>query len=83
MDGTGIYVAGCTCGTLLGQSSSGNSDAFVVRLDAIDGDDDGGWTRQFGSAGTTERTGSRWTARGSTSPATPAARSPARSAGRR
>ncbi|MDQ3955548.1 MAG: hypothetical protein M3285_08370 [Actinomycetota bacterium] len=43
----GIYVAGRTDGALPGQSSAGNSDAFVRKYGA-----DGNlvWTRQFGSA---------------------------------
>ena len=45
------YVAGYTSYALPGQTSAGSLDAFVVKLDATDGDDDGGWTRQFGSAG--------------------------------
>ena len=53
VDGTGVYVAGYTSGALPGQTSSGCTDAFVVKLDAVDGEDDGGWTRQFGSSATT------------------------------
>jgi parallel beta-helix repeat protein len=46
-DASGVYVAGSTTGTLPGQSSSGDVDAFVRKLDP--GGDEL-WTRQFGSA---------------------------------
>ena len=47
-DAGGIYVTGCTDGTLEGQTSSGGDDAFLVRFDTA-----GNllWIRQFGSAG--------------------------------
>jgi Ca2+-binding RTX toxin-like protein len=51
VDATGVYVAGETDGALTGQASQGYSDAFVVKLNAGDGSDTGGWIRQFGSAG--------------------------------
>lgn len=46
IDSTGVYVAGLAKGTLPGQSSAGNYDAFLRKYDA------GGtelWTRQFGT----------------------------------
>jgi len=46
--GSGVYVAGETGGTLPGQASAGDQDAFVGRFDS------GGnpiWTRQFGTVG--------------------------------
>ena len=46
-DDSGIYVAGFTLGTLPGQTSAGDQDAFVRKYDA-DGNEI--WTRQFGSA---------------------------------
>ena len=81
VDGTGVYVTGYTYSHLPGQTNSGSLDAFVMKLDAIDGDDDGGWTRQFGSAGYDgAHVGSRCTARGYTLPEKPAVHSPARPA---
>ncbi|MHC4501525.1 MAG: SBBP repeat-containing protein, partial [Planctomycetota bacterium] len=44
-DGSGVYVAGQTLGTLPGQTSSGSFDAFVCMY--FDGTEV--WTRQFGS----------------------------------
>lgn len=51
VDATGIYVAGYTYGTLPGQTSAGDYDAFARKYDS------GGnelWTRQFGSDGPSE-----------------------------
>src|SRR5439155_1266491 len=44
-DGTSVYVAGFTGGTLLGQTSAGGYDAFLRKYDSS-----GNvlWTRQFG-----------------------------------
>jgi autotransporter-associated beta strand protein len=47
-DGSGVYVAGRTGGTLPGQVSAGLDDAFVRKYDA-DGTEL--WTRQFGTLG--------------------------------
>jgi hypothetical protein len=47
VDASGIYVAGWTDGALPGQTSAGNSDAFVRKYDANGNE---GWTRQFGSS---------------------------------
>jgi hypothetical protein len=47
VDGSGVYVAGYTFGTLPGQTSQGGEDAFVRKYDA-DGNEV--WTRQFGSS---------------------------------
>jgi Bacterial Ig-like domain (group 3)/SdrD B-like domain/Beta-propeller repeat len=44
---TGVYVAGLTSGTLPGQTSAGNFDAFVRKYDAAGNEL---WTRQFGTA---------------------------------
>jgi hypothetical protein len=46
-DGTGIVLVGQTNGTLAGQTSAGDFDAFARRLD-LDGNEI--WTRQFGTA---------------------------------
>src|SRR5262249_24836680 len=43
----GIYVAGETCGTLPGQVSLGDCDAFVRKYDASGAEQ---WTRQFGTS---------------------------------
>lgn len=43
-----IYAAGQSGGTFLGQTSSGNADAFVRKYDAAGNEI---WTRQFGSSG--------------------------------
>jgi SdrD B-like domain/Beta-propeller repeat len=45
-DTTGVYVAGSTDGELAGQSSSGGTDAFVLKFDSLGALT---WTRQFGS----------------------------------
>jgi parallel beta-helix repeat protein len=47
VDVSGAYVGGWTGGTLPGQTSSGEVDAFVRKVD-VDGNEL--WTRQFGSA---------------------------------
>jgi hypothetical protein len=47
VDASGVYVAGWTGGTLPGQASPGDGDAFVRKYDA-DGNEV--WTRQFGTA---------------------------------
>lgn len=47
-DGTSVYVAGWTDGTLPGQSSAGSADAFICKYDS-DGNEI--WTRQFGTSG--------------------------------
>lgn len=44
-----VLVAGVTAGTLPGQTHFGGADAFVVKLDAADGDPV--WTHQFGTSG--------------------------------
>ena len=46
-DQTGLYVAGQTTGVFPGQTSSGNSDAFVRKYD-VNGNEL--WTRQFGTS---------------------------------
>jgi hypothetical protein len=48
---SGVYVAGNTYGTLPGQTSTGDVDAFIRKYDH-DGNTDGtlGWTRQFGTS---------------------------------
>jgi hypothetical protein len=52
-DTSGVYVAGRTNGTLPGQTSAGESDAFVRKYDANGTEV---WTRQFGSASSEEAT---------------------------
>ena len=47
-DSSGVYVGGVTYGTLPGQTSSGNHDAFVRKYDLAGNEL---WTRQFGTAG--------------------------------
>ena len=47
VDSSGVYVAGFTNGTLPGQSSAGNHDAFVRKYDLAGNEV---WTRQFGSS---------------------------------
>lgn len=47
VDGTGVYVAGITTGSLPTQASSGGSDAFVRRYDFAGNEV---WTRQFGTS---------------------------------
>jgi uncharacterized protein (UPF0548 family) len=47
VDAIGVYVAGGTYGTLLGQTSAGGCDAFVRTYDA---DGNHVWTRQFGTS---------------------------------
>src|SRR5205085_2866670 len=49
VDASGVYVAGYTHGTLPGQSSAGDEDAFVRKYDAAGNEL---WTRQFGAFGT-------------------------------
>jgi hypothetical protein len=50
LDSTGaIYIGGYTTGTLPGETSAGDNDAFVLKLD-ISGNLV--WTRQFGTSGT-------------------------------
>ena len=46
-DITGVYVGGTTDGTLPGQTTAGNSDAFVRKYSPSG---DLMWTRQFGTA---------------------------------
>jgi len=46
-DGSGVYVAGQTDGTLPGQTSAGTWDAFVRKYDASGTEL---WTRQFGTS---------------------------------
>jgi hypothetical protein len=54
-DGAGnVYVAGSTDGNLLGQTSSGGTDAFVRRYDASGTEI---WTRQFGTAASDQALG--------------------------
>jgi len=48
VDGTGVYVAGCTFGTLPGQVSAGDMDVYVRKYDP---DGNVVWTRQFGTSG--------------------------------
>lgn len=45
---SGVYVAGTTAGTLPGQTSAGDSDAFIKKFDH-DGNEI--WTVQFGTSG--------------------------------
>lgn len=45
-DSTGVYVGGTTDGTLAGQTTAGNGDAFVRKYSPAG---DIMWTRQFGS----------------------------------
>jgi hypothetical protein len=47
-EGSALYVAGFTDGTLPGQTSAGGGDAFVRKYDANGNEV---WTRQFGTAG--------------------------------
>jgi hypothetical protein len=47
--GSGIFIAGYTAGTLPGQTSLGNYDAYVARYDA---DGNLAWTRQLGTPST-------------------------------
>jgi WD40 repeat protein len=53
-DAGNVYVAGSTDGTLLGQTSSGGTDAFVRRYDASGTEI---WTRQFGTAASDQALG--------------------------
>jgi autotransporter-associated beta strand protein len=46
VDASGVYVAGITLGTLPGQTSAGDMDAFVRKYDFAGNEL---WTRQFGS----------------------------------
>src|SRR5262249_56504179 len=46
VDASGVYVAGETEGTLPGQASAGDVDAFVRKYDAAGNEL---WTRQFGT----------------------------------
>jgi hypothetical protein len=48
-DGTGVYVAGSTDGVFKGQRDRPSTDAFVRKLDSLDGRTL--WTRQFGTRG--------------------------------
>src|SRR5437762_3541924 len=48
-DASGVYVAGSTHGTLPGQTSAGDEDAFVRKYDAAGTEL---WTRQFGTDST-------------------------------
>jgi hypothetical protein len=54
VDATGIYVAGGTSGTLPGQVSAGNTDAFVRKYDF---NGNALWTHQFGTRGFDGATG--------------------------
>ena len=54
VDGAGVYLSGSTKGTLPGQTSSGDADAFVRKYDAAGGEL---WTHQFGTAVADEATG--------------------------
>jgi hypothetical protein len=47
VDGSGIYVAGPTDGTLPGQASSGDKDAYIRKYDTSGNEL---WTHQFGSS---------------------------------
>jgi autotransporter-associated beta strand protein len=47
VDGSGVYVAGATFGTLPGQVGAGSEDAFVRKYDASGNEL---WTRQFGTS---------------------------------
>ncbi len=44
----GVYVAGSVTGAIEGQTSHGGTDAFIARLDGIDGTRS--WIRQFGTS---------------------------------
>jgi hypothetical protein len=46
-DGTGVYIAGATSGTLPGQSSAGDYDAYLRKYDPAGHEI---WTRQFGTS---------------------------------
>ena len=48
LDAQGIYVAGCTNGSLPGQVNRGAGDAF---LRGYDSEGNERWTREFGSPG--------------------------------
>lgn len=48
-DGTGVYVTGSTDGVFKGQRDRPSTDAFVRKLDGLDGRTL--WTRQFGTRG--------------------------------
>jgi hypothetical protein len=47
VDATGVYVVGHTNGVLAGQTTAGETDAFLVKYDA---NGNLQWTRQFGSS---------------------------------
>jgi hypothetical protein len=54
VDGSGVYLAGSVGGTLPGQTTAGNADAFVRKY-SLDGDEI--WTRQFGTTGADQANG--------------------------
>src|SRR5262249_18672405 len=54
-DNSGVYVTGFTSGTFAGQTSAGDQDAFVRKYDAAGNEL---WTRQFGTVGWEQPTGS-------------------------
>src|SRR5262249_54190957 len=54
VDASGVYVSGFTGGTLTGQTSAGDDDAFLRKYDASG---TALWTRQFGSGGADQATG--------------------------
>ena len=48
LDGSGVYLAGITEGTIAGQTSAGETDAFLIKYD---GTGQPIWTGQFGTPG--------------------------------
>src|SRR5205823_600611 len=67
-DASGVYVAGSTHGTLPGQTSAGDEDAFVRKYDAAGTEL---WTPSSAPTARIGRPASPWTVRASTWPALP------------